>query len=304
MGDSQVDPGTDIHWTPELEEYFASTGEKAHCLSWVHKKAEERYSKFKTYIDLPVIVISSITGFISSGSTNMFPGNQQLATICIGISSLVVSTLNITGTYFGWARRAEGHRLSSIHYAKLYRFCLIEMKLPREERKTPHDLLKFVKDQIDNLAEVSPMLPPPIIAEFKRQFDNEKYKEVSKPEEANGLEKITVFGEPDSKRHFHHVPADRPMSTVTSPLASSSSSTPPSLMIDIPSMTFSSINPLNARATAEVKAAAARVQEQVVLQNPIRESFVADTIVEPEPIREDEIEVVIAPSPEGGAPSS
>jgi hypothetical protein len=129
----------------------------------------------------------------------MFPGNQQLATICIGVSSLLVSTLNMTGTYFGWSRRAEGHRLSSIHYAKLYRFCLIEMKLPREERKTPHDLLKFVKDQIDNLAEVSPMLPPQVIAEFKKQFDNEKYKEVSKPEEANGLEKITIYRRADEE---------------------------------------------------------------------------------------------------------
>lgn len=295
-----MDPGTDIRWTPELEEYFSSTGEKAHCLSWVHKKAEERYSRFKTYIDLPVIVISSITGFVSAGSTNMFPGNQQLATILLGVSSLLVSTLNMTGTYFGWARRAEGHRLSSIHYAKLYRFCLIEMKLPREERKTPHDLLKYVKDQIDNLAEVSPMLPPPVIADFKRQFDNEKYNDVSKPEEANGLEKITVFGEPDSKRHFNHVPADRQRSTVTSPVGSSASvfSTPPSLMIGIPEASFTSVNPLNVRATAELKAAASRVHQQVVQQKPIRELFVPDTTVEVEP-------VILAPPPaEEGAPAS
>jgi len=274
-----VDPGTEIRWTPELEEYFASTGEKAHCLSWVHKKAEERYSRFKTYIDLPVIVISSITGFVSAGSTNMFPGNQQLATICIGVSSLVVSTLNMTGTYFGWARRAEGHRLSSIHYAKLYRFCLIEMKLPREERKTPHDLLKYVKDQIDNLAEVSPMLPPPVIEEFKRQFDNEKYHEVSKPEEANGLEKITVFGEPDSKRHFNHVPADRLRPTVTSPMAASP--TPPELTIEIPVSKFSVVNPLNKVASfANLKVAAARFQQPNTVLNPIRELFVSETKVE------------------------
>ena len=279
---SQVDPGTEIHWTPELEEYFASTGEKAHCLSWVHKKAEERYSRFKTYIDLPVIVISSITGFVSAGSTNMFPGNQQLATICIGVSSLLVSTLNMTGTYFGWARRAEGHRLSSIHYAKLYRFCLIEMKLPREERKTPHDLLKYVKDQVDNLAEVSPMLPPQIIAEFKEQFDNEKYNEVSKPEEANGLEKITVFGEPDSKRHFNHVPADRYMSPL------SPNSPPASLSIRVPEARDSIVNPLvKAAAVANLKVAAARFQQQFAIQNPIRELFVSETTPEdpaPEPI--------------------
>jgi hypothetical protein len=274
MADSQTETGGDIRWTPELEEYFSSTGEKAHCLSWVHKKSEERYSRFRTYIDLPVIVISSITGFVSAGSTSMFPGQQELATILLGVSSLVVSTLNMTGTYFGWARRAEGHRLSSIHYAKLYRFCLIEMKLPREERKTPHDLLKYVKDQIDNLAEVSPMLPPAVIADFKKEFDNDKYKEVSKPEEANGLEKITVFGEPDSKRHFHHVPAERE-SVITSPLPTF---TPSALTI----APFEVINPLSIRT------------------RPIVELFVSETTPEA-------VVVTVAPEavdPEVPVPSS
>ena len=296
MADSQTETGNNIRWTPELEEYFASAGERAHCLSWVHKKSEERYSRFRTYIDLPVIVISSITGFVSAGSTSMFPGQKQLATIMLGVSSLIVSTLNMTGTYFGWARRAEGHRLSSIHYAKLYRFCLIEMKLPREERKTPHDLLKYVKDQVDNLAEVSPMLPPAVIAQFKKEFDNDKYKEVSKPEEANGLEKITVFGEPDSKRHFHHVPADR--SYVTSPVGSSSSSTPPDLAIQIPVLShvesFTRLNPLNTQLNAQLRAAAARVQNQVVVQTPIRESFVSEAV--PEPIVAPEEVVVEIPA--------
>jgi hypothetical protein len=35
------------------------------------------------------------------------------------------------------------------------------------------------------------MLPPEVINEFQKKFANEK--EISKPEEANGLEKITVF---------------------------------------------------------------------------------------------------------------
>ena len=173
-----------------LEEYFASTGEKAHCLSWCHKQAEAMYSKRKTWIDLPVIVISGVTGFLSAGSTTMFD-NPATSSVALGVASLFVSVLNTAGSYYGWAKRSEGHRISAIHYARLYRFISVELSLPRDERMDPAHFLKYVKDQYDRLQEISPLMPPEVIEEFQKKFGNEK--EISKPEEANGLEKITVF---------------------------------------------------------------------------------------------------------------
>lgn len=173
-----------------LEEYFASTGEKAHCLSWCHKKAEAMYSNRKTLIDLPVIVISGVTGFLSAGSTTMF-SNAAASSIALGVASLFVSVLNTAGSYYGWAKRSEGHRISAIHYARLYRFISVELALPRDERMQPNDFLKYVKDQYDRLQEISPLLPPEVITEFQTKFAHEK--DISKPEEANGLEKIVVY---------------------------------------------------------------------------------------------------------------
>jgi hypothetical protein len=54
---------TNIHWTTTLEEYFATTGEKANCLAWVHKRSETIFNGKKTYLDLPVIILSGVTGF-------------------------------------------------------------------------------------------------------------------------------------------------------------------------------------------------------------------------------------------------
>lgn len=179
-----------IHWTEMLEEYFASTGEKAHCLSWCHKRAEAMYSNRKTLIDLPVIVISGVTGFLSAGSTTMF-SDAAASSIALGVASLFVSVLNTAGSYYGWAKRSEGHRISAIHYARLYRFISVELALPRDERMAPNDFLKYVKDQYDRLQEISPLLPPEVITEFQTKFAKET--EISKPEEANGLEKITVY---------------------------------------------------------------------------------------------------------------
>lgn len=181
-----------IDWTPLLEEYFSSSGEKAHCLSWLHKQSEALYSKRRNWIDLPVIVGSGIVGFLNAGSSSMFE-DAKISSIALGIGSLAIGIMQTINTYFNWAKRAEGHRISAIQYAKLYRFLKIEMSLPRSQRMLPTDLLKKIKDDYDRLAEISPLLPELVISEFKKKFSDAKYAEISKPEETNGLEKITIF---------------------------------------------------------------------------------------------------------------
>ena len=180
-----------MSWTITLEDYFAQTGEKANGLAIMHKKAESIFSRRKVYIDLPVIVGSGAVAFLNAGSSSLFVGNAQLAATSLGVASLAIGILNTIGTYFGWAKRAEGHRMSGIHYAKLYRFINVELRLPREQRMQPGDFLKYVKDQYDRLAELSPMIPSSITHSFTKQM--EKYRDISKPEETNGLNKIEIF---------------------------------------------------------------------------------------------------------------
>ena len=192
MGDSgATDIGTNVSWTVLLEDYFAQTGEKANGLAIMHKRSESIFTRRKTYIDLPVIIGSGAVAFLNAGSSSLFAGNQQIAATALGVGSLVIGILNTTGSYFGWAKRAEGHRMSSIHYAKLYRFINVEMRLPREQRMQPGDFLKYVKDQYDRLAELSPPIPSSVARSFSNQM--EKYKDISKPEETNGLNKIQIF---------------------------------------------------------------------------------------------------------------
>lgn len=243
-GQSVTDLATNIHWTEKLEDYFASTGEKAHCLAWVHKRSEALYSVRKTFIDLPVIVGSGLIAFLNAGSSSLF-NDARLSSIALGVGSLVLGIMNTMGTYFGWAKRAEGHRISAIHYAKLYRFIAVEMSLPREERTSPHDLLKFVKDQYDRLAEISPLVPSTVIQEFTRKFH--KIKDISKPEETNGLEKITVYkSNPGDESGGSSYPST-PVSTRTGSSGSSSKSYEPkkaSTSKDT-SVTFRVQNPLH-----------------------------------------------------------
>jgi len=196
-----------ISWTALLEHYFGGVGEKSHCYSWLHTRAEAYYTFRRSFIDLPVIVLSGAIGFCSVGTSTMFAGEEKAASITLGAFSLLVSVLNTVSSYFQFSKKAEGHRIAALHYAKLYRFICVEMGLPREERIRTSDLLKMVKNEFDRLAETAPSIPQAVIQEFRDRFSDNKYDDISKPEEANGLEKVTVYDEDKSRR-----PALTPMS--------------------------------------------------------------------------------------------
>ena len=121
-----------------------------------------------------------------------------MAPVGVGVVALITAILTTIGSYFAWNRRAEGHRISTLSYAKLYRFLSIEMSLPRSERMSPNDLLKYVKTEYERLCEISPLIPPNVIRDFKEKFSDAKYAEISKPEDANGLHPIQIFQREDA----------------------------------------------------------------------------------------------------------
>lgn len=191
---AEINPN--ISWNTRLEAYFAQTGEKAHALAWLHKKSQERYSNMKNYTDLPVIVLGVLNGATSIGSTSLF-GDSPYASVGVGIIALITAILSTISSYFKWAARAEAHKIASIQYSKLYRFLNVQCSLPRDERMKPSDLLKYTKDEYDRMVEIAPLVPPEIIAVFKYTFNKPKYKDISWPEETNGLEAITIYKEID-----------------------------------------------------------------------------------------------------------
>ena len=184
----------EIHWTNQLETIIAKQGEECRGYAWLHTKSEAQYSKYDTWITLPVIVLSSVGGFI-----NGFTGAMELGgNISIGLGSLsvFVGILNTIGAKYAFAKRAEGHRVASLAYGELFSFITTELALPRNERIHANDMVKVVREKIKSLASTSPAFSENIIKLFNIHFSEET---VSKPAETNGLAKINVFTEEQTK---------------------------------------------------------------------------------------------------------
>lgn len=180
----------EVSWNSQLERILSDEGERSLCFVWLHSRSEKWYSRLNNYITLPVIMLSTIAGAGSIGSDALF-GGSNIANVSIGVISLSVATLNTISSFFAWAKRSESHRIAAATYAKVYRFILIELALPRSERITAKDMLKIVRDQCDRLQETSPQIPDNVIDEFKKQFGSTT-PDVKKPEITNGLDPIYV----------------------------------------------------------------------------------------------------------------
>lgn len=184
------DDSKDITYNSALEKLIAEEAERCSGLSWLHNKAEAYYSIRNTWIALPTIILSTIVGFLSGTSTSIF-SNPMTASVGIGSVSLFTGVISTIGTFYGFAKRTEAHRIASIQYSKLGRFLSIELTLPKSERIAAKDVLKITKDSIERLLETSPAVPDSIIKEYKEVFKD--YTDVAHPDITNGLRKVFIY---------------------------------------------------------------------------------------------------------------
>ena len=213
------DEKQEIHWNPQLERILASEGERALCFTWMHTRSEKRYSLFTTYITLPVIVFSTVNGFVSAAAGAVLDDARSV-TIAVGVVSMSIGVLNTVSAFFNWAKRAESHRMVALQYAKVHRSIMLELALPRAERIRAHDFLKMVRDNLDRLHETSPAVPDSVISDFKSKFEHST-PDVSKPEITNGLDPIDIYVDEDTRKAIL-----RTKSMVPSPSVSLPPSTP------------------------------------------------------------------------------
>jgi hypothetical protein len=184
----------DINWSTQLEDIVAQEGEKCRGLAWIHQRAETIASKQNNYIQIPVIVLSTLCGTASVGSASLFGGSSVAPTV-IGLVSIGVGILNTLGNFFGYAKKSESHRIAYLNYSKLFTQINVELALPRKERSSAEIVLKLLRDTMERLAETTPSVPPEIIEEFNKKFPNYKEDKISIPAECNGLSKIVVYRE-------------------------------------------------------------------------------------------------------------
>jgi len=180
-------------WSDEIEELLSEWGEVSMCYAYLHNYSTRKYKKKYQHLQIPIIVLSTLTGVGNFATDSYVPENLQHGfSAVVGGFNIFCGILGTLGSFLKYAETFEGHRISALAWSKLGRAIEIELSLQDKKRKPCRDFLKVCRAEYDNLLESSPNIDLDIISMFNKKF-NDDYPDVRKPIICNGLKAIKIF---------------------------------------------------------------------------------------------------------------
>jgi len=184
-------------WTEAGEDVLASMSERAAAFRWMHHRAMGKYKKLDAKFQLPVIVISSLTGGISLSLGSVVPEhNQVMAQTIVGCLNLLVGIVSSVAQYTKAGALSEGHRSASIAWGRMSRQLQTELQLePHLRSEDQETLIRGTVSMYNNLCEQGPVIDAKIVAQFKDEFGGDPPEPaVNRPEIVSGPVRVHIFG--------------------------------------------------------------------------------------------------------------
>jgi len=158
-------------WNEYHESILRQWGESSACYRYMHHRAFLMFKKLSLRFNLPVIVLSTITGTANFAQSTLPPAIQPAAPSLIGGLNLIAGLIATIMQFLKIQELMENHRTAALGHGSLSRNIRLQLALPRDERKK--EGLKFVeecKTTYDSLLEQSPPIPKHILLNFEKEY--------------------------------------------------------------------------------------------------------------------------------------
>ena len=166
----------DYAWKHEQEDILKKWADKALCFKMMHERAHRKFWCLNAWFNIPVIIISTITGTGNFASGSFGPNGTSIIFI-LGAFNIFSGILATIATYTGVAQKLESHRISSVSWDKFSRKVQIELAKSRADRSKVKDFIKQAAEDYDRLIEMSPILPNDIIRWFSNMIATGEFEE-------------------------------------------------------------------------------------------------------------------------------
>ena len=166
----------DYDWKIEQEHILKKWADKSLCFKMMHERSNKKYWCLNAWFNIPVIIISTITGTGNFASNN-FGNNAQFIIFILGAFNIFAGILATIATYTGVAQKLEAHRFASVSWDKFGRKLQIELAKSRDDRLNAKDFIKQSAEEYDRLIEMSPILPNDVIRWFTNMIETGVFEE-------------------------------------------------------------------------------------------------------------------------------
>ena len=183
-----------MDWHESVERLLQKYCDEAQVREALHRKAYYWYKRSLTCFQLPIIIMSALSGSFQFLSKS-FPQFESTIVTCTASVSITVSIVSAVMTYLKLGEQKTKNEVSQVAWQNFYNTVSHQLNLARELRQDPEAFLEEVKKSYDRLFEISPICNRGFILDIRRRVMKNSTPEFQIPCYLNGFRHTHVWGD-------------------------------------------------------------------------------------------------------------
>jgi len=179
-------------WDDSIEAILSELGDESQINAFMHKKSQSYYTKQNIKYQLPIIILSALSGTGNFVSAN-FPDYASTIILAVGGVSIFTSIISSVAQFLKVSQLSESHRMSYLSWEKFHSTIKFQLNKRRINRDNLKDFLSLVVPEYQRLKEISAEIPKHIYEAVKKNKKNLSKMQV--PYMLNGFHPVVPYKE-------------------------------------------------------------------------------------------------------------
>ena len=189
---ASIETNKNITWDDAIENILSELGDEAQINAYLHKKAQEHFTIKNIKFQLPIIVLSALSGTGNFISAN-FPAYSEYIILGVGGVSIFTSIISSVAQFLQVSQLSENHRMSYLSWEKFHSTIKFQLNKRRIARDNIKDFISLIIPEYQRLKEISADIPKHILEIIK---NNKKIlKDMQVPYMLNGFHPVKPYQE-------------------------------------------------------------------------------------------------------------
>ena len=192
---ASIETNKNVEWDESIENILSEIGDESQINAFMHKKAQSYYTKQNIKYQLPIIILSAVSGTGNFISAN-FPNYSSTIILAVGGLSIFTSIISSVAQFLKVSQLSESHRMSYLSWEKFHSTIKFQLNKKRANRDNLKDFISLVVPEYQRLKEISADIPKHICEHVKRNKKNLNKMQV--PYMLNGFHPVVPYKEDDA----------------------------------------------------------------------------------------------------------
>lgn len=181
-----------MEWEESVETLLQKYCDESQVREALHRRAYYWYKKSLTCFQLPIIILSALSGSMQFLSKS-YPVFESSIVTGTAATSISVSIISAVMTYLKLGEFKTKHEISQVAWQNFYNTVKHELSLARGLREDSTEFLQKVKQNYDRLFEISPICNRGFIQAIKKKVMKNTSPQFVIPCYLNGFQHTPVF---------------------------------------------------------------------------------------------------------------